>query len=159
MPLTDSDRKFIKQLKQVGEGSSCLRAKVGAIAVRQGKVLATGDNSFHSCYDCNLIGCIRDIQQVPSGQKREICYGICAEQRLFAHAVKEGVKLGGSTIYVTSHPCRICEGMIAESGITKVVYLRGYPDVIPIYDTLKDFGVEVVQAFEEDQTPHEASTI
>jgi dCMP deaminase len=159
MPLMLADRKFLKMLKRIGPKSTCLRAKVGAVAVRRDRVLATGDNSFHTCYDCNLIGCIRNIQQIPSGTRREICYGICAEQRLFARAVSKGIKLGGATLYVTSHPCRVCEGMIAESGIKRVVYIKGFPDVIPIYDTLKDFGVEVIQAEEEDDRPHEASTV
>ena len=157
--LTPTDRKFLKMLKKIGPRSTCLRAKVAAIAVRKNKVLETGDNSFHKCYDCNVIGCIRDIQQIPSGQRREICYGICAEQRLFAKAVQKGIKLAGATLYVTSHPCRVCEGIIAESGIVRVVYIKGFPDVIPIYDTLKDFGLEVVQAPEEDDRPYEASTV
>lgn len=160
MPLTAIDKKFLKLLKKIGPRSTCLRAKVGAIAVgKNGKVLATGDNSFHKCYDCNKIGCIRDIQQIPSGQRREICYGICAEQRLFANAAKKGIKLSSATLYVTSHPCRVCEGIIAESGIKRVIYIKGFPDVIPIYDTLKDFGLEIVQAQEFDDRPHEASTV
>lgn len=159
MALTSTDRKFLTQLKKLAPKSTCLRAKVAAIAVRDGKVLATGDNSFHECYDCNVIGCIRDIQQIPSGTRREICYGICAEQRLFTSAVKKGIKLAGATLYVTSHPCRVCEGLIAESGIIKVIYIKGFPDVIPIYDTLKDFGIDVIHAFDEDDRPHEASTI
>ncbi len=159
MPLTSADQKFLKLLKKIAPKSTCLRAKIAAIAVRNGKVLETGDNSFHKCYDCNVIGCIRDIQQIPSGTRREICYGICAEQRLFTRAVQKGIKLAGATLYVTSHPCRVCEGLIAESGIKRVVYIKGFPDVIPIYDTLKDFGLEVIQAPEHDDKPHEASTI
>lgn len=159
MPLTSDDQKFLKLLKKIAPKSTCLRAKIAAIAVRDGKVLETGDNSFHKCYDCNVIGCIRDIQQIPSGTRREICYGICAEQRLFTRAVQKGIKLAGATLYVISHPCRVCEGLIAESGINRVVYIKGFPDVIPIYDTLKDFGLEVIQAPEHDDKPHEASTI
>lgn len=159
MELTKEDHKFLNKLKITGEKSTCLRAKVGAIAVRDGRVLATGDNSPHKCYDCKIIGCIRDIQQIPSGQKREVCYGLCAEQRLLANAGKNGVTLKGATMYVTSHPCRICEGLLAETGIKRVVYIKGYPDVIPVYDTLKDFGVEVVHAPEHDDKPHAASTI
>lgn len=67
--------------------------------------------------------------------------------------------MAGATLYVTSHPCRVCEGIIAESGITRMIYIKGFPDVIPIYDTLKDFGLEVIQAPEEDDRPHEASTV
>ena len=157
--ITKKDKKFLKMLKRLGPKSTCLRAKIAAIAVKNGKILATGDNSFHKCYDCNVIGCIRDIQQIPSGSRREICYGICAEQRMMANAAKKGVQLTGATLYVTSHPCRVCEGIIAESGIARVVYIKGFPDVIPIYDTLKDFGLEVIQAQEYDDKPREASTV
>ncbi|MEK9132788.1 MAG: deaminase [Patescibacteria group bacterium] len=159
MSLTKEDNKFLKRLKTVGLKSLCLRAKVGAIAVKNGKILAMGDNSPHKCYDCKVIGCIRDIQQIPSGQRREICYGLCAEQRMLATAAKKGITLAGATLYVTSHPCRVCEGLIAESGITRIVYIKGFPDVIPIYDTLKDFELEVVQAQEHNDRPHEASTV
>lgn len=159
MSLTKSDKKFLNLLKRLAKKSTCLRAKVAAIAVRNGEILATGDNSPHKCYDCGKIGCIRDIQQIPSGQRREICYGLCAEQRLFANALKKGVKLNGATIYVISHPCRVCEGLIAESGVKRLVYIKGFPDVIPIYDTLKDFQIEVVRAASEDERPREAATV
>lgn len=159
MPITAADNKFLKILKKTAAKSTCLRARVGAIAVRKGKILAHADNSPHKCYDCKKIGCIRNIQQIPSGTRREVCYGLCAEQRLLAEAVNKGIKLKEATLYVTSHPCRICEGLIAESGIKRVVYIKGFPDVIPIYDTLKDFDIEVVQAAEQDDRPQEASTI
>lgn len=159
MPITKSDKKYLSLLKKLAKKSTCLRAKVGAVAVRNNKILATGDNSPHKCYNCKVIGCIRDIQQIPSGTRREICYGICAEQRLMTNALKKGASLKGSTLYVTSHPCRICEGLIAESGIERVVYIKGFPDVIPIYDTLKDFGIAVDHTPEEDDRLHEASTI
>lgn len=76
-----------------------------------------------------------------------------------SNAAKKGINLSGAALYVTSHPCRICEGLLAESGVKRVVYIKGYPDVIPVYDTLKDFGVEVVHAKEEDDKPFEAGTI
>ena len=159
MSLTSSDLKFLKLLKNLAKHSTCLRAKVAAIAVKNGKILAKADNSPHKCYNCKKIGCIRNIQQIPSGTRREICYGLCAEQRLLAESAKKGIKLDKATLYVISHPCRICEGLIAESGISRVIYIKGFPDVIPIYDTLKDFKIEVIQAGEHDTNPREASTV
>lgn len=154
--LTKLDREILQHLLKLQNKSTCLRAKVGAIVTNEkGKIIAQATNSFHSIYDCRKIGCIRDIRKVPSGTKREICYGLCAEQYAFAEISRKGKSCKNGTIYVTSHPCRICESMIAESGIKKVVFLKGYPDIIPEYDILPDYGVEVIHAQEfTDEKPH-----
>lgn len=154
--LTKLDREILQHLIKLQSKSNCLRAKVGAIVTDgKGKIIAQATNSFHSIYDCRKIGCIRDIRKIPSGTRREICYGLCAEQYAFAQMAKEGHSCEGGSIYVTSHPCRICESMIAESGIKKVIFLKGYPDIIPEYDILPDYGVEVIHAQEfSDENPH-----
>jgi len=154
--LTTEDHKFIKQLLSLQQKSTCLRAKVGAIIVNDdGKIIAKATNSFHPIYNCEKIGCIRDIHRIPSGTRREFCYGLCAEQYAFVELAKKGVSCEGGTIYVTSHPCRICESMIAESGIKRVIFIKGYPDIIPEYDILPDYGVEVIHAkCYMDTNPH-----
>jgi len=154
--LTSSDHKFLKKLIALQKKSKCLRANVASIVVSaDGKIIAQATNSPHEIYSCKKIGCIRDIRQVPSGSRREICYGICAEQYCFAQMAGKGVSCKDGTIYVTSHPCRICESMIAESGIKRVVFIKGYPDIIPEYDVLPDYKIEVVHAKEyTDTKPH-----
>ena len=154
--LTKEDHKYLKQLLTLQKKSSCIRAHVASLVVnKEGEVIAKGTNSFHPIYNCNKIGCIRDIRKVPSGSRREICYGLCAEQYCFAEMAKKGVTCKGGSIYVTSHPCRICESMIAESGIKKVVFVKGYPDIIPEYDILPDYKIEVIHAKEyADTKPH-----
>jgi len=144
--LTKEDHKWLRQLVDLASKGKCLRAHVGCIAVKDGKKLVEKTNDYHKIYNCNEIGCIRDIRKVPSGMQREVCYGLCAEQYMFAECAKEGISLKGATIYVGSHPCRICESMVAESGIKKVVFVKGYPDLIPEYDILPDYGIEVIQA-------------
>ncbi|OGJ47161.1 hypothetical protein A2344_03805 [Candidatus Peregrinibacteria bacterium RIFOXYB12_FULL_41_12] len=147
---------MLKKLIKLQSKSTCLRAKVGSIVTdKKGEIIAQATNSFHSIYDCRKIGCIRDIRHVPSGTRREICYGLCAEQYAFAKMACEGKSCRGGSIYVTSHPCRICESMIAESGIKRVIFLKGYPDIIPEYDILPDYGIEVIHAREfGDEKPH-----
>ncbi|PIP65804.1 hypothetical protein COW94_05095 [Candidatus Peregrinibacteria bacterium CG22_combo_CG10-13_8_21_14_all_44_10] len=154
--LTDADHEFLKKLVETQKKSECLRAHVASIVVNaDGEIIAKATNSPHKIYSCKKIGCIRDIRKVPSGSRREICYGICAEQYCFVEMAKKGVSCKGGTIYVTSHPCRICESMIAESGIKRVVFIKGYPDMIPEYDILPDYKIEVVQAKEYGDTkPH-----
>lgn len=145
--LSSQNKKFIRKIQKMAKKSRCLRAKLAALLVdKKGKIISASCNDPHACYNCNKIGCIRNIMNIPSGTQREICYGLCAEQYAIAFAAKYGKSTKDATIYVTKHPCRICESLIAEAGIMKVVYCEGYPDVFPKWDVLKDYGVEVVQA-------------
>lgn len=145
--LSLQDKKFISKLKKLALKSRCLRAQIAAILVdKKGKIISASCNDPHACYDCRKIGCIRDIMNIPSGTQREICYGLCAEQYAISFAAKYGKSTKGATLYVTAHPCRICESLIAEAEIKKVIYCEGYPDVLPKWDVLKDYGVKVIKA-------------
>jgi len=83
--------------------------------------------------------------KLKSGTRREICYGLCAEQWCIALASKLNINLKGATIYTTKHPCRVCSSLIAESGIKRVVFQEGYPEVIPHFNILKDKKIKVEQ--------------
>ncbi|HCW32174.1 MAG: deoxycytidylate deaminase, dCMP deaminase [Candidatus Peregrinibacteria bacterium GW2011_GWE2_39_6] len=148
-----SDHKILKRLLKIAGRSTCLRAKVGCILVKKNKILLETNNNTLPKFDCSKIGCIRDIKKVPSGLNREICYGLCAEQYLLSYAAKKGISVRGGTIYVTTHPCRICECLIAAAGIKRVVYVRGYPDVLAQFDPLRKYGIEVIDASEYDILP------
>ena len=153
--LTPQDHKYLKQLLKFQETSRCIKAQVGCIVVKNGKILVQDLNNPDLDYDCNKIGCIRRIRHISSGTQREICYGLCAEQNAFAQAARKGIKLKGATIYVTSHPCRICESMIADIQLKKVIYIRPYTDVLPKYNVLRKAGIPVIQA-KEYFTPAES---
>lgn len=156
MALTKKDHCFLRKLIKLARKSTCLRAKMGAILVKSGKILEEATNDFHPIYDCTKIGCIRAIRKIPHGKEREVCYGLCAEQWLFTKIARTPKKMKGATLYVTAHPCRVCESMLAEAGIKRIVFIKGYPDTFPKYDILKDYGVIVEQAGEEyrDLLPH-----
>lgn len=141
--ITKSDIRFLELLDKQEPKAHCLRAQIGAMFVKNGKVLVAHNNDWHPEYNCKKIGCIRNIMNIPSGHRREMCYGICAEQWCFAIAAEKGIKLKGSTLYVTKHPCRICSSTIAIAGITRVVYQDGYPDVIKGFDILKKKKIKV----------------
>ena len=135
----------MKKLKNLEQKSRCIRAQVGAMVVKNGKLLVEGLNDIpHDEYDCNIIGCIRTKEQIPSGHRREVCLGLCAEQYAISKAAERGVALNNATMYVSTHPCRLCCSMIVNSGIKRVVYKKKYPAVIGI-DILDDGGVEVVE--------------
>lgn len=145
MAITEEDKKFLKEIDEQEPKANCLRAKIAAAIVKDGKMLICHTNDWHPETPCTEIGCIRNIRNVKSGHEREICYGICAEQWCLALCAKKGLSVDGATIYCTKYPCRVCSSLIAESGIKRVVFQEGYPDVLPNWDILDAKGVIVEQ--------------
>ena len=145
MPITKKDFIFLKKIDQLEAKAHCLRAQIACMVVKNGKILVQYTNDWMKGYACSKIGCVRDMYEVPSGSRREVCYGICAEQWVIALAARDGISLKGATLYCTKHPCRICSSMIAVTGIKRVVYQEGYPEVLPNFDILKTSGIIVEQ--------------
>lgn len=123
------DRFYMDKAYEQAEKSSCLRAKIGAIIVKNGKIIAQGyNNMVGGINDCAEMGCIRDIMKIPSGQRREVCRAICAEQLAISEAARNGVELDGGVAYITTFPCHICAKMLVSSGISEIVYDKEYND-------------------------------
>ena len=75
------DRVYMDMAYEQAEKSVCLRAKVGAVIVKDGMVVAQGYNNMTGgISDCAEVGCIREKLNIPSGTRREVCRAICAEQ-------------------------------------------------------------------------------
>ena len=124
------DKRFMELTVQVGTWSSCFRRKVGAVIVRDKRVMTTGYNGapagIASCIERGE--CLREKLNIPSGTRAELCYGVHAEQNAIIQAAKLGVSIDGATLYCTHQPCVICAKIIINSGIRRVVYKEGYPD-------------------------------
>ena len=126
------DIRFIELAEHIGTWSSCYQENrhVGAVVVRNKRILATGYNGAPSgvetCIDKGE--CLRKKLEIPSGTRQEICYAVHAEQNAICQAAKMGISLEGATIYVTHQPCTICTKMIINSGIKRIIYKYGYPD-------------------------------
>ncbi len=122
---------FMSITHLVAERSTCLRRKVGAIAVKDKRILATGYNGAPSkTPHCLDIGCLREELGIPSGQRHEICRGLHAEQNVIIQAAVHGISLAGAELYCTHQPCLICSKMIINCGITTLCYASEYPDEI-----------------------------
>ena len=129
MTRPDSDDYFLKIASVVAERSTCRRHHVGALAVRNKHILATGYNGAASgLKDCLELGCLRDEQDIPSGEKHEICRAIHAEQNVIIQASLHGVSLEGSTIYATHTPCILCAKMLVNAKIKRYVSFGKYND-------------------------------
>lgn len=113
----------------VAERSTCTRRKVGAVAVRDKRILATGYNGAPSdTPHCLDIGCLREELGVPSGQRHEICRGLHAEQNVIIQAALHGVSIRGADIYCTTQPCLICTKMLINAQVVNVFFAEAYPD-------------------------------
>jgi len=138
----DSDEYFLKIASVVAERSTCRRHHVGAVAVRDKHILATGYNGAAAgIKDCLELGCLRDEMKIPSGTRHEICRGIHAEQNVIVQASLHGVSLEGSTIYCTHTPCILCAKMLVNAKIRRYVSFGRYSD--NQFDPLfKEAGIE-----------------
>ncbi|HOO91272.1 MAG TPA: cytidine/deoxycytidylate deaminase family protein [Syntrophales bacterium] len=135
------DQYFMDIVDLVSRRSTCLRRKVGAVLVRDKRMLATGYNGPPAGVPhCSEIGCLRDQMHIPSGERHELCRGLHAEQNAIIQAALHGVSTKGATIYCTNHPCIICSKMIINSGIVSVVYTEDYQDELAAR-MLKEAGV------------------
>jgi dCMP deaminase len=123
----------------VAKRSTCLRREVGAVLVKDKKILATGYNGAPSRLEhCLDIGCLREKQ----GERHELCRGLHAEQNAIIQAAYHGVEIRGATLYCTNHPCIICSKMVINAGIEKVVYENGYADALA-GEMLKESGITI----------------
>ncbi len=135
----------MKITKDVAVRSTCLKRKVGAIIVKESRVLSTGYNGApKKLKHCSETGCLRKELNVPSGQRHELCRGLHAEQNAIIQAALHGVKIEGATIYSTYQPCIICVKMMINAGIKKLVYEGPYPDKLA-RQMLKESGMKVVR--------------
>ena len=125
----------------VAKRSTCLRRQVGAVLVKDKKILATGYNGAPSRLEhCLDIGCLRESKGIPSGERHELCRGLHAEQNAIIQAAYHGVEIRGATLYCTNHPCIICSKMLINAGIEKVVYEDGYADDLA-KEMLRESGI------------------
>lgn len=134
---------FMAITKLVATRSTCLRRHVGAILVKDKRILASGYNGAPSgLRHCEEVGCLRANSAVPSGERHELCRGLHAEQNLILQAAYHGISIKGAILYCTNKPCVICTKMLINAGITKIYYEDGYDD--PLSDQmLNEAGLEI----------------
>ena len=136
---------FMSITKMVARRSTCLRRQVGAILVKDKRILATGYNGAPSgLKHCEEVGCLRADTSIPSGQRHELCRGLHAEQNAIIQAAYHGFSIRGATLYCTNKPCVICSKMLINAGIKKILYEDGYDDQLAD-QMLTEADIEVVR--------------
>ena len=136
---------FMEIAQCVSKRSTCIRRQVGAIIIKDKRILTTGYNGPPvNLPHCIETGCVREDMNIPSGEKHELCRGIHAEQNSIIQAAVHGVSIKDATIFCTHHPCAICTKMIINSNIRKIYYQHGYSDKLA-EDLISQTNIEVIK--------------
>ena len=139
------DDYFMEITHLITSRSTCLRRKVGALLVKDKRILSTGYNGApRHLPHCEEIGCLRDKLKIPSGERQEICRGLHAEQNAIIQAAMHGTGVKESVLYCTHQPCLTCAKMIINVGIRKIVFQGNYPDSLAL-EMLKQAKVKLIK--------------
>jgi len=134
---------FMDITRLVARRSTCTRRAVGAILVKDKRVLSTGYNGAPSgIRHCAETGCLREQMKVPSGERHELCRGIHAEQNAIIQAAFHGVSIRDADLYSTNLPCFICTKMIINAGIRRIYYEEDYADPMSV-EMFREAGVRI----------------
>jgi dCMP deaminase len=119
---------FLTITRQVAERSTCNRAKVGAVIVRDKNIIATGYNGAPAGMPhCTDAGCLIYQSKTPDGEIEENCFRtIHAEINAIAQAAKNGSSIKDASIYITHTPCIHCLKVLVNTGIKDIFYERPY---------------------------------
>ena len=139
------DEYFMSIAQLVATRSTCLRRRVGAVLVKDRRLLATGYNGAPAgVRHCEETGCLRQDSSVPSGQRHELCRGLHAEQNSIIQAAHHGISIAGASLYCTNQPCVICSKMLINAGIAAIFFLNAYDDPLAL-QMFDEAGVKLVR--------------
>lgn len=132
---------------QVSLRSTCMRRKVGAVIVKDNRILSTGYNGAPSglpnCID-DCKRCYRSAHNIPSGECLDLCFAVHGEQNAIINALKTGEDLKGASIYVNTYPCSTCAKLIIQVGITDIYYVDEYENMFTKH-MLEEAGVRLIK--------------
>ncbi len=117
----------------VATRSTCLRRQVGAVLVKEKRILCSGYNGApKKVPHCSETGCLRAQLNIASGEKHELCRGVHAEQNAIIQAAYHGIQVNNSVLYCTNQPCSICAKIIINAGIKTIYYSHKYNDLLSL---------------------------
>lgn len=140
----DWDSYFMILAKDVAKRSNCSRRDVGAIIVKDNRILSTGYNGTpRGIANCCEGGCARCAGTIASGKDLGSCRCSHAEENAIVQAAYIGISTNGATAYTTLSPCLSCAKMIINAGIVKVVYSDLYPVYEESFQLLAEAGLTI----------------
>ncbi len=140
----DWDEYFMKIAQVAAMRSNCIKRKVGAVIVRDKRIVSTGYNGTpRGTRNCNEGGCPRCNSLANSGTKLDECLCSHAEENAIIQAAFHGTSVKEATLYTTFSPCLMCSKMIINSGIIEVVFSVDYPLNDLSYRLFEESGVKI----------------
>ena len=119
-----NDTNFIRIATEIASASKCVSKQVGAVIVKDGRILSTGYNGtpagYQNCCD------FWDGQYTKDHHEWSKTYEIHAEMNAIIWAARKGISIEGATIYVTLEPCSECSKNLIASGIKRIVFQKSY---------------------------------
>ena len=130
------DEYFMQIARTVATRATCPRASVGAVLVREHRILTTGYNGApRGVTHCTEAGCI-----LVNGHCARATH---AEANAIVQGALHGVGLQAATAYCTHQPCVNCSKLLISAGVVKIVYQDAYPDPVAT-ELLAEAGVALV---------------
>jgi dCMP deaminase len=129
MQRPDFDHYFMGLAMAVRKRANCLGSRVGAVVVKEWRVLSTGYNGTPSkmpnCLDGGCERCAHP-EKFESGKGYDLCICVHAEQNCLLAAARFGISVEGATIYTTMRPCFGCTKELLQAGVERVVYIHDW---------------------------------
>jgi dCMP deaminase len=136
------DRRFMDKAGAEASKSSDWWRQIGAVAVKNGKVLFSAHNR-HLPTDFHLAAFGDPRSSFNAGERPDVYTSIHAEAAIVAEAAREGRSLDGASIYVSTFPCPNCARLLTKAGVKKLYYQKGY-SLRDAETILKSAGVEII---------------
>jgi dCMP deaminase len=151
------DKTYMELAYKNAALSADIWRKVGAVLADENGVVAEGRNTAEPATETPWIeGDPRNLAK--QGQDIELSLFTHAESLLVAEAAKNGTKLEGKTLYVTTFPCPVCAKLVAHSGIKRLCFSEGYA-VLDGQRTLTAYGVNIVKVEVPNSFEHASSKV
>src|SRR5579864_4393712 len=140
------DEYFMNIARAVASRSTCSRRAVGAVVVKEKRILATGYNGAPAgLRHCNHDG-DADLRDGHCARSTH------AEQNAIVQAAKYGTPIDGAALYCTAQPCLTCAKLLVNAGVRRVVFEGDYPDELAV-SILDEARVELTRHLPDDGAP------
>jgi dCMP deaminase len=143
------DNYFLKIALLTSERSNCIKRKVGAIIVKDNRILSLGYNGtpfgMKNCFDGGCTRCIDqwNKKENNSGTNLDLCMCLHAEDNALLFVSQNDIK--NATIYITLFPCITCLKKILQCKIKRIVYIEDYNTEIQkmTFSLIEDANIKI----------------